>query len=106
MQIQLLQNHSHHPEALDVYRQLCEAPSALDPPPRGVAAGVTGRLAAGQSIGYLTRLCDDADAVPLICQSLESWLLKVPFLTLDTGPFGPEFSGQLGVFLSGLWVPC
>lgn len=77
VQIQLLQNHGHHPEAMDVYRLLSDAPSDLDPPPRGVSAGLTGRLAAGQSLTYLMRVPDDDEAVPLICQSLETWLLKV-----------------------------
>ena len=78
VQIQLLQNHGHHPEALHVYRKLCEAPSDLEPPPRGVSAGLTGRLAAGQSVKYLMRVPDDSEAAALICQSLETWLLKVP----------------------------
>lgn len=77
MQIQLLQNNGYHPEALDVYRSLCESPSDLEPPPRGVSAGLAGRLAAGQSITYLMRVPDNSEAIPLICQSLESWLLKV-----------------------------
>ena len=84
MQIQLLQNHGHHPEALDVYRKLCEAPLDLEPPPRGVSAGLTGRLAAGQALKYLMRVPADKDAVALICQSLEMWLLKVRGRFLST----------------------
>jgi hypothetical protein len=77
LQIQLLKNHERHYEAMDVYHHLCEAPSELQPPPKGVSASLTGRLAASQAISYLMRLPNHAEAVPLICQSLEQWLLKV-----------------------------
>lgn len=77
MQIELFEGHGKHVDALDTYRDLCVRAQALDPAPRGVSAGLTGRLAANHALAYLSRIPGDASAAPLICRSLEQWLLKV-----------------------------
>eukprot|EP00892_Ulva_mutabilis_P012193 jgi/Ulvmu1/9346/UM050_0098.1 len=75
--IELYEGRGKHVDALDTYRDLCVRPHALQPPPRGVSAGLTGRLAANHALSYLMRIPDDAGAASaLICRSLEQWLLQ------------------------------
>ena len=77
--MELFEGHGKHVDALDTYRELCINAEALDPPPRGVSAGLTGRLAANHALAYLARIpdSDPGSSTALICRCLEQWLLKV-----------------------------
>lgn len=78
VQVELFEGHGKHVDALDTYQDLCIHADSLVPPPRGVSAGLTGRLAANHALSYLSRIPDDSgSATALICRSLELWLLKV-----------------------------
>lgn len=77
VQIELLMRYNKYPQALTVLRQLCVTPETLNPPPKGLSQGLTGRPSAWQALTLLANIAQEPGADDLTLYHLSTWLLTV-----------------------------